>query len=172
MTNNKLRLNANKTDFITIDTSRQRSKLTHLFRGTSLVIISHHQTLYVIFNFRKHISLTCRSCFYHIRNLCRIRHYISLLVAKTIATALITSRLDYCNSLLYNIASKDILELQGVRNCLPRVVTRSPRFSHSVPLLKSPHWLPVYIASFSKSALLPIELFLLDNLHAYFPYFL
>jgi len=71
----------------------------------------------------------------------RIRRYISLSVTKTIATALITNRLDYCNSFLYNIASKDILQLQYVKNCLARVVTRSPRFSHSVPLLKSLHWL-------------------------------
>ena len=90
------------------------------------------------FNVRRHISLTCRSRFYHIRDFRRI----PLSVAKAIATALITSRLDYCNS-LYNIASKDILKLQCVQDCLARVVTRSPRFSHSVPLLKSLHWLPV-----------------------------
>ncbi|MEG7525511.1 MAG: hypothetical protein M3H12_20910, partial [Chromatiales bacterium] len=73
---------------------------------------------------------------------CRIRRYISLSVAKTIATVLVSSRLDYCNSPLYNIASKDITKLQRVQNCLARVVTRSPRFSGSVPLLKSLHWLP------------------------------
>ena len=64
-------------------------------------------------------------------------------VTKTIATALVSSRLDYCNSLLHNIAIKDITKLQCVQNCLARVVTRSPRFSRSVPLLKSLHWLPV-----------------------------
>ena len=72
------------------------------------------------------------------------RMFISLSVAKTIATALITTRLDYCNSLLHNIAIKDIAKLQRVQNCLARVVTRSPRFSRSVPLLKSLHWLPVH----------------------------
>jgi len=35
------------------------------------------------------------------------------------------------------------LKLQCVQNCLARVVTRSPCFSHSFPLLKSLHWLPV-----------------------------
>jgi len=99
--------------------------------------------LYSDFNFRKHISLTCRSCFYHIRDLCRIWRYISLSVAKTIATVFITSRPDYCNSLLYSIASQDMLILQCVQNCFPKVVTWFPRFSHSVPLLKSLHWLPV-----------------------------
>ena len=35
------------------------------------------------------------------------------------------------------------LKLQGVKNCLARVVTKSPRFCHITPLLKSLHWLPV-----------------------------
>ena len=91
-------------------------------------------------NFKQHISKTCRCCFYHIRDL---RRFISLSVAKTIATALVSSRLEYCNSLLYNTANKDIAKLQRVQNCFARVVTRSPRFSRSVPLLKSLHWLPV-----------------------------
>ena len=96
------------------------------------------------FNFKQHISKTCRCCFYHIRDLRRIRRFLSLSVAKTIATALISSRLDYCNSLLYNTANKDIARLQRVQNCLARVVTRSPRFPSSVPLLKSLQWLPVH----------------------------
>ena len=117
MTNNKLRLNAN--NWIIIGTSRQRQHLIHFVRTN---LLSHTITLsdtvrnlgvilYRDVNFRKHISLTCHSYFYHILDLRRIRRYISLSVAKTIATALITSRLDYCNSLLYNIASKDILKL-------------------------------------------------------------
>ena len=111
MTNNKLRLNANKTDFIIIGTSRQQSKLTHFF---SINILSHSitpsdtvrnigVTFDSDFNIIKHVSVTCRCCFYQIRVLRRIRRYIYLSVAKTIVTALITSRLDYCNSLLYNI---------------------------------------------------------------------
>ena len=79
---------------------------------------------------------------YHIRDLRRIRRFISLSVAKAIATALITTRLDYCNSL--HTANKNITKLQRVKTCLARVVTRSPRFSRSVPLLKSLHWLPVH----------------------------
>ena len=70
---------------------------------------------------------------------------MSFAVTKTIATALVNSRLDYCNSYsrYYNIALKDISKLQHVQNCLARVFTQSPRFSHSAPLFKSLHWLPV-----------------------------
>jgi len=95
------------------------------------------------FNFRKYVSLTCRSSCYHIRELRRIGRYISLSVDKTIDTALITSRIYYCKSLLYNIATKVIATLQCFLNCLASVVTRSLLFAHSVPLLKSLHWPPV-----------------------------
>ena len=72
-----------------------------------------------------------------------ILYYMYFAVSKTVASVLVNSRLDYCNSLYHNIALKDILKLQRVQNSLARAVTRSPRFSHSLPLLKSLHWLPV-----------------------------
>ena len=37
----------------------------------------------------------------------------------------------------------DISRLQRAQNCLARVVTKAPRFSRSVPILKRFHWLPV-----------------------------
>ena len=103
----------NKTYFIIIGISRQRIKLILFFSTNTLI---RHRTLYwcyilLIFNFRKHIYLTCRCCFYHIRDLRRNLRYISLSVAKAIAIVHETCRLDFCNSLLYNIASKDILKL-------------------------------------------------------------
>jgi len=66
MTNNKLRLNVNKTDFVILGTSRQRSKLTNFFLTN---ILSHSitpsdtvrnfgVTFDSDFNFRKHVSLT------------------------------------------------------------------------------------------------------------------
>jgi len=70
-------------------------------------------------------------------------------------------------SLLYDIASKDILKLQCLQNCL---VKRSPRFSNSIPLLKFLHWLPVQSGIIFE--LLPIKLFLLEKLHIYFPCFI
>ena len=87
---------------------------------------------------------TIWSYFYPSKVLSSIRRFISLSVAKTIAIALVSSRLSYCNSLLYNTANKDIAKLQCVQNCLARVVTRSPRFSRSVPLLKLLHWVRVH----------------------------
>ena len=96
----------------------------------------------VFFNFKKHISKVCRS-YYHIRDLRRLRRCLTAAVTKTIATSLVSNKLDYCNSILYNIRNREINKVQSVQNCLARVVTRSPRFCSVTPLLKSLHWLPV-----------------------------
>ena len=75
-------------------------------------------------------------------------HVITLLhldldSAKLLANALVSSRFDYCNSLLSGIAETDLTKLQCVLNRRARVVTKSPPFTRSVPLLRSLHWLPV-----------------------------
>ena len=100
------------------------------------------------FNFRSHISAICSSCIYHIRDLQRTRHHLDLDSAKLPANALVSSRLDYCNSLLSGIAETDLTKLQCILNRLARVVTKSPPFTCSVPLLRSLRWLPVKYSPF------------------------
>ena len=65
-----------------------------------------------------------------------------------------SSRLDYCNSLLYGIADIDLTRLQRVQNQLARLVTKSPPFTRSIPLLRSLHWLPVRFRILVKISLL------------------
>ena len=66
-----------------------------------------------------------------------------IVVGKTIATGLISRIPDYCNSLYHNIAIKDILKFQRVLYVLAMVAILSSGLSHSLPNLKSLHWLPV-----------------------------
>ena len=80
---------------------------------------------------------------YHFRDLRHIRRHLDLDSAKLLTDALVSSHLDYCNSLLSGIAEADLTRLQRVLNRLACVVTKSPTFTHSVPLLRSLHWLPV-----------------------------
>ena len=151
MTGSKLKLNPSKTEFLLIGTKLQREKFLNnfpcLLLGQDTNPSTSAKNLGVLFdsslNFRKHISQTCRACFYHICDLRRIRKSLSLDLAKLIAVALVSSKLDYCNSLFHNMPEKDIARLQCVQNCLARVVTKAPRFSQSVPILKRSHWLPV-----------------------------
>ena len=59
------------------------------------------------FTFCSHVYVVGSSCFNHIRDLRSIRRYLDLNIAQLLATALVSSRLDYCNSLLSGIASSN-----------------------------------------------------------------
>ena len=76
-----------------------------------------------------------KSCLYHIRDLRRIRNTIDRTTACTIATSLVHSKLDYCNSLLLNLPSAQANRLQLVLNSAARAVTKTPKFHHITPVL-------------------------------------
>ena len=75
-----------------------------------------------------------------------------------------SSCLDYCNSLLSGIAETDLTKLQSVLNLLARVVTKSPPFTRSVPLLPSLYWLLVKYRVHLKICLLPCKALLKEQL--------
>ena len=56
---------------------------------------------------------------------------------------LIHSKLDYCNSLYLNISTQQLNRLQLVLNSAARAVTKTPKFHHITPHLKSLHWLKI-----------------------------
>ena len=84
-----------------------------------------------------------RACHYHIRALRHIRSFLTHDSAVTVACGIVSSRLDYCNSLLYGSSAENIKKLQRAQNTLARVVTESRSRTSSTPLLQELHWLPV-----------------------------
>ena len=65
-------------------------------------------------------------------------------MANTLSCSIVSSRLNYCNALLYGMTQKKFqYRLQRVQNSLVRVVCNAPFRSSSQPLLKSLHWLPI-----------------------------
>ena len=95
-------------------------------------------------NMSHHVHSVCRTGYYHLRNIGRIRRYLTLDATKTIVHALVTSRLDYCNLLLYGLPANHLVKMQCLQNACTRVITRTGRRSHITPVLKELHWLPVH----------------------------
>ncbi len=60
-----------------------------------------------------------------------------------VVNAIITSRLDYCNSLLCGTSVNNIARLQRMHNSAARLILRRPRSDSAMPLLCILHWLPV-----------------------------
>ena len=57
--------------------------------------------------------------------------------------AFITSRIDYCYSLLYGLPAKQLDKIRRVQNTAARIIFRLPKFCRITPSLFSLHWLPV-----------------------------
>ena len=57
----------------------------------------------------------------------------------SVITSIIHSKLDYCNSLYYNLSlpKSQITRLQPIQNSLARVVVKTPKCCHITPILHS-----------------------------------
>ena len=60
-----------------------------------------------------------------------------------IANALVSSRLDYCNSLFRSLSSRNAARLQYVQNALARFVTGASKYTHITSTLRTLHWLRI-----------------------------
>ena len=94
-------------------------------------------------SFDKQVSETCKASYFHIRALRHIRSSLTTEACKTVAAAIVGSRLDYCNSFLAGTSVSNLARLQLVQNTLARVVAQKPRFCHITPVLADLHWLPI-----------------------------
>ena len=89
------------------------------------------------------VKNVCKSAFYHIRTISRIRKYLSTQTAEILIHAFATFKLDHCISLLYNVAKTVIKKYQSVQNVATRLITRSRKCDHITLILFDLHWLPV-----------------------------
>ena len=90
------------------------------------------------------VSAVCASCNYYLRRLSSIRRYLTQDATRCAVQAFITSRLDYCNSLLHDIIPLAQIErLQRIQNKAARLITRTRQRDHITPVLRALYWLPV-----------------------------
>ena len=98
--------------------------------------------------FHDHISGIFKSTRFHLRGIGRIDATAQLI------HALFTSRLDFWNSILYNLPNKQIERLQRIQNQAARLLKRIPRRNHITPVLKELHWLRIHDRIILKNLLL------------------
>ena len=150
LTNNLLQLNGNKTEVMLIAPKALHRKVGDFLLqidGCSISPSSEVRNLGVILDsslsFQTHIKSLTKSAFFHLRNISRLRPSLSDSAAETLIHAFVSSRLDYCNGLLFGLPKKDLDRLQYVQNSAARVLTRTKPWQHITPTLKHLHWLPV-----------------------------
>ena len=129
MIRNKLMINDSKTEFVLIGTRQQLCKLQpctisveHDTITASTQVKNLGCCLDSHLNMSKHVTSDCKSAFFHLYNIRRIKNYLSRENLLTLVHAFITSRLDYCNSVLYGVPKEQISKLQRVQNAAARLV--------------------------------------------------
>jgi hypothetical protein len=90
-----------------------------------------------------HISTVCRSAFYHLWRISKIRRYLTSRACEQMIHAFVTSRLDMGNVLLYGLPQTQLRRLQLVQNSAARLITYASRYDHITPVLHQLHWLPI-----------------------------
>jgi hypothetical protein len=150
MHQNMLKLNTDKTE-VMLFTSRHNlknlSSLTVSVGDCAINPATSVRNLGVTFDqvmdLQQHVNGICRSAYAQLRNIGQIRCYLTNNATRSLISGLVTSRLDYCNGLLYGLPKATINKMQRVQNAAARVMTRTSKYDHISPVLKELHWLPI-----------------------------
>ncbi len=142
MNNNFLLLNSDKTEILLIGPKKQYTEyLGSQFATICTVTSSTVKDLGVILDsnlsFENHNSHVTKTAFFHLRNISKLQNMLSVSDAEKLVHAFMTSRLDYCNALLGGCPASSINKLQIVQNAAARVLTRSRKYDHIIPILQS-----------------------------------
>ena len=152
MIRNKLKINDDKTEFFIIRSpyasdgipnqlelsiGEAKVKSQKACRNPGVMFDCH-------LNMECQIQNICKSAYFHLRNIGAVRSHLPDSATIQLVHALITSRLDYCNFLLYGIPKYKTDRLQRVHNFAARIVARCPKFTNITPDLYELHRLLIY----------------------------
>ena len=183
MTENLLKLNDDKTEILVVTSKHLAGKLKDIRVKLGDIDITPRdaiRNLGVIFDntcsMEQHISNICKTGYWQLHQIGQIRKYLDKPSAQKLVNSLITSRMDYCNSLLYGVSNQHLRRLTSLQNACARLVTRARKFDHITPVLMRLHWLPVKERIEFKILLLTYKSlhglapqYLRDLLHIYHP---
>ena len=149
MSGNQLKLNHEKTELLNVMTPYQLRTYGLCSVVIDDVVVQPSKsvrTLGVLFD--EHMSMhpqvtqVVRTCNFHLRNIGKIRRYITTDACKAAVQSLVVSRLDYCCALLHGLPQSQLRRLQLLQNTAARIITRTPYRDHITPVLADLHWLP------------------------------
>ena len=112
------------------------------FKDNSVKLLGVHLDTHLTLD--NHINQLVSECYYHLKNVGKIRRYLSLEDAEKLIHALITSKFDYSNALLYGIKASSLKKLQKVQNYAARLVHQLPAQQPiDADVLHDLHWLSI-----------------------------
>jgi hypothetical protein len=127
----KLLLNPSKCEFIILSSKKKSHDLVSVplrIGSVGLSSKSHVRDLGVILDstltMEKHVLKVCKSAFFYLRHISRVRNYISEYHTRLLVNALVFSRIEFCVSLLFGTSKTVILKLQKVIRYAIRLIKK------------------------------------------------
>ena len=160
LSDNFLKLNPSKTELLVTGPKNQIPLHRNLSLTLNGCIVTPSTTVKNLgvrldenLSFATHIADISKSALYHLHNIRKIRPMLTDTDAATLIHTLVSSRLDYCNTLFSGLPASTTNKLQSVQNTAARILTRTRKYDR-IPVLKSLHWLPIQERSDFKVLLL------------------
>ena len=164
---NRLKVNEGKTEAILFYPPRLENivsarGMSIKVNGQDVKIQKQIESLGVILDcnmkMEKQVNNVTKISYFHLRKITRIRNRLNQNITKTLVNTLVTSRMDYCNSLLSSLPKKSIKKLQKAQNAAAKAITLAKRREHVTPILRELHWLPISYRSDFKILLMTYKM--------------
>ena len=88
----------------------------------------------------KHVNSVVSHCYKILKDIGRIKKHLHKNHLERLIHAVISSKLDYCNSLLVNINKENLFKLQKVQNAAARLILSRRRSESATSSLNELHW--------------------------------
>ncbi len=147
LTSNKLKFNDSKTEVLSFSSRFLSSDaIDSITVGSSTIVPSPEaRNLGVAFDselcLTQHVNNICRHAALAIYKIGQIRKYLDLKTTERLIHAFVSSRIDYCNSLLYGLPQYQLNKIQRIQNSAAKLTVMKRDNVSSI--LNDLHWLPI-----------------------------
>ena len=166
MTHNCLKLNQDKIEWLIFNGGAISKNVTLTVGEHNINQSAHIRSLGVKVDpeitIEPQIADVCKSAYYHLKQINKIKKYLTEDSTKTLVHSLVTGRLDHCNSLYSGLTSQAIHRLQLAQNYAARVITKTNRHHNITPILHKLHWLSIS----KRAAFKRMEVLTFKSLHS------
>ena len=150
MSTNFLKLNNDKMEFLIMGTLQQLAKVN----TTSIKInqdniqkskAARNLGFYYDLHMKNtiHVNKLCSTLYLTLKKIAKIRHTIDMDTTRILDQALVTLKLDNCNSLMFSSTKYNIAKLQRIQNSAACIMYMKRYILHITPYLMSLHWLKI-----------------------------
>ena len=149
MNNHFLKLNPQKTEIILLypPQDKNTNKLNGIFVDDNCLRFSKNVKLLGVqldsnLSFDHHVNDIVATSMYHLKNISKIKRYLTPSETEIVVHAFLSTKLDYCNSILFGVNQVTMSKLQTVQNKAARIILGlSPYSLVTNEMLSKLHWL-------------------------------